>query len=172
MKTPPVPLVTIRCEPYHWEDKVLLIGDAAHAIVPFYGQGMNAAFEDCFELDRLLTEHGPDWAKVLPEFTKRRKPNADAIADLALYNYLEMRDLVNSRWFIWRKKIEKTLHRWFPASWIPLYTMITFTTMPYAQAQARAKHQSELLTKGLWVAAGGIVVAVIVAVIALILAIR
>ena len=162
-------LVTIRCAPYHWGENVLLIGDAAHAIVPFYGQGMNAAFEDCFELDRLITEHGPDWAKVLPEFTRRRKPNADAIAELALYNYLEMRDLVTSRWFLWRKKLEGLLHRWFPSSWIPLYTMITFTNIPYHQAQARARHQSELLTKGLW-AAGGILIALILGVIALILA--
>ena len=142
-------LVTIRCAPYHWEDKALLIGDAAHAIVPFYGQGMNAAFEDCFELDRLIQEHGPEWDKVLPAFTQRRKPNADAIAELALYNYHEMRALVNSPWFVWRKKLERQLHRAFPSRWVPLYSMVTFSNRPYAESLARSKRQDELLSRAL-----------------------
>jgi kynurenine 3-monooxygenase len=148
-------LVTIRCAPYHFEDKALLIGDAAHAVVPFYGQGMNAAFEDCFELDRLVSRFDGDWSRVLPEFSRIRKPNADAIADLAMYNYLEMRDLVSSPTFLLKKKVDRALHLAMPQRWIPLYTMVSFTNIPYAEAKARAEHQDLLLKKaGQGLAAG------------------
>jgi len=156
-------LVTIRCTPYNYEDKVLLIGDAAHAIVPFYGQGMNAAFEDCFELDRLVDKHGGDWATILRAFSEERKPNADAIADLALYNYIEMRDLVQDRWFLFKKKLHGKLHELFPTTWIPLYTMVTFTTIPYADAKARAARQDELLVRGLVALGVFVAVALLVA---------
>lgn len=118
-------LVTIRCYPWV-RNKTLLIGDAAHGIVPFYGQGMNAGFEDCRVLNDLLDEHGDKWKKVLPAFQALRKPDADAIAQLALDNFVEMRDLVNDEDFIIRKKIEAKLHEHFPDKWIPLYTMVTF----------------------------------------------
>ena len=122
---PTASLVTIRCYPW-MRNKTLLIGDAAHGIVPFYGQGMNAGFEDCRVLNDLLDEHADKWKKVLPAFQALRKPDADAIAQLALDNFVEMRDLVNDEDFIIRKKIEAKLHERYPDKWIPLYTMVTF----------------------------------------------
>jgi kynurenine 3-monooxygenase len=122
---PTASLVTIRCYPWV-RNKTLLIGDAAHGIVPFYGQGMNAGFEDCRVLNDLLDEHGDKWKKVVPAFQTLRKPDADAIAQLALDNFVEMRDLVNDEDFIIRKKIEAKLHERYPDKWIPLYTMVTF----------------------------------------------
>jgi kynurenine 3-monooxygenase len=118
-------LVTVRCFPWT-KNNALLIGDAAHGIVPFYGQGMNAGFEDCRVLNDLLDEHRDDWKKVLPEFQSLRKPDADAIAQLALDNFVEMRDLVDDPQFILRKKIEARLHQLFPDKWVPLYSMVTF----------------------------------------------
>lgn len=146
-------LVTVRCSPYHSTDQVMILGDAAHAIVPFYGQGMNAAFEDCFLIDQLLDEHAPNWGTIGQEFSRTRKADADAIADLALYNFVEMRDKVASPAFLWRKKLEKVLHKLAPNWWIPLYTMVTFTNLPYSEAQARAARQDRYLTLGLIVGA-------------------
>ncbi len=138
-------LVTIRCEPYHHQAGVVLAGDAAHAVVPFYGQGMNASFEDCFVFDQLLEEFDREWSKVLPAFSRRRKPDADAIADLALYNYVEMRSKVADPGFLFRKELEQRLHEWFPRAWRPLYSMVTFSTIPYAEAQDRAEAQKRML---------------------------
>lgn len=118
-------LVTVRCAPWH-RGKSLVLGDAAHAIVPFFGQGMNAGFEDCRILNQLLGQFNDDWDRVLPEFERLRKPDADAIAQLALDNFIEMRDLVADAEFLLRKKIEAKLHELFPDKWIPLYTMVTF----------------------------------------------
>lgn len=118
-------LVTVRCAPWH-RGKSLVLGDAAHAIVPFFGQGMNAGFEDCRILNQLLNQFNDDWDQVLPEFERLRKPDADAIAQLALDNFIEMRDLVADAEFLLRKKIEAKLHELFPDKWIPLYTMVTF----------------------------------------------
>lgn len=138
-------LCTIRCQPYHRGDNVLLIGDAAHAVVPFYGQGMNAAFEDCAILDRMLDEHGADFSRVLPAFSQRRKPDADAIRQLALDNFVEMRSKVASPLFLLRKRLDKALHRWFPSWWQPLYSMVTFSTIPYAETIERAAGQERRL---------------------------
>ena len=118
-------LLTIRCHPWAIQN-TLLIGDAAHAIVPFYGQGMNAGFEDCRILNELLEEHEDDWTKAMPIFQKIRKPDTDAIAKLALANFIEMRDLVADADFLLRKKIEAKLHELYPEKWIPLYSMVTF----------------------------------------------
>lgn len=127
-------LVTVRCQPWN-RGKVLLIGDAAHAVVPFYGQGMNAGFEDCRILNQLLGEHGDDWSKAATVFAELRKPDADAIADLALANFVEMRDLVADPEFLLRKKIEAAIHERFPDRWIPLYSMVTFRDdMRYSEA--------------------------------------
>ncbi|NNM26504.1 MAG: FAD-dependent monooxygenase, partial [Phycisphaerales bacterium] len=123
-------LVTIRCDPWHYEDRVVLIGDAAHAIVPFYGQGMNAAFEDCSVLDECLDRRGATWGSVLAEYSASRKENGDAIAELAMENFIEMRDRVSSPLFLLRKRVEHTLHRWFPRWFVPLYNMVTFTNIP------------------------------------------
>jgi kynurenine 3-monooxygenase len=152
-ENPTSSLVTVRCSPYHHGDQVMILGDAAHAIVPFYGQGMNAAFEDCFLIDQLVEKHAPSWGRIGEEFSATRKDDADAIADLALYNFVEMRDKVANPAFLWRKKIEKVLHKIAPKWWIPLYTMVTFSNMPYAEAKSRAARQDRLLTLGLIVLA-------------------
>ncbi|HXH17961.1 MAG TPA: NAD(P)/FAD-dependent oxidoreductase [Chitinophagales bacterium] len=127
-------LVTIRCYPWSYDNKVLLLGDAAHGIVPFYGQGMNAGFEDCTILSRLMEEFNHDWNKIIPAFQKSRKPDADAIAELALRNFIEMRDLVADKKFLLRKKIETLLHERHPDKYLPLYSMVTFSDMPYSKA--------------------------------------
>jgi kynurenine 3-monooxygenase len=134
-------LLTVRCRPWHVAGNVVLLGDAAHAIVPFYGQGANAAFEDCVVLDECMRRHAPRWEAAFADFERRRKPHTDALAELAVENFLEMRDRVASRRFRTRKKLEQQLHRAFPKAFIPLYTMVTFTRTPYAQARARAARQ-------------------------------
>jgi kynurenine 3-monooxygenase len=124
-ENPTSSLVTMKCFPWV-RNKTLLIGDAAHAVVPFYGQGMNAGFEDCRVLNELLDNYGDNWDKTLPAFQELRKPDTDAIAQLALDNFIEMRDLVGEPEFLLRKKIEAKLHEMFPQQWIPLYSMVTF----------------------------------------------
>ena len=110
----------------------------------FYGQGMNAGFEDCRVLNQLLDDLNDNWDKVLPEFQNRRKPDADAIAQLALDNFIEMRDLVDDPNFILRKKIEARLHHLYPEKWIPLYSMVTFNeNMRYSEALERGNIQKE-----------------------------
>lgn len=140
-------LVTVRCSPWY-KNHTLLIGDAAHGIVPFYGQGMNAGFEDCRVLNDLLNNHHDDWEAILPVFQQLRKPNADAIATLALDNFIEMRDLVGDPDFLLQKKIEAKLHELFPEKWIPLYSMVTFyDNMPYADALRIGQQQKEIMEK-------------------------
>jgi kynurenine 3-monooxygenase len=144
-QNPSSSLVTMRCYPWV-RNKTLLIGDAAHAIVPFYGQGMNAGFEDCHVLNQLLDQFADDWDQVLPSFQEIRKPNADAIAKLALDNFVEMRDLVNDADFILRKKIESKLHELFPEKWIPLYSMVTFhENIPYSVAYETGQKQKRIM---------------------------
>jgi kynurenine 3-monooxygenase len=138
-------MVTVRCTPWNLADRALLIGDAAHAIVPFHGQGMNAAFEDCSELDRCLDAHGEDWARAFAEFTRLRKPNAEAIADMALENYVEMRDAVRNRRFQLQKALAFELERRHPGVFIPRYSMVMFHHMPYAQARDRGAIQQRIL---------------------------
>lgn len=138
-------LVTIRCSPWV-KNSTLLIGDAAHGIVPFYGQGMNAGFEDCSVLNQLLDKHADDWSKVAPEFQQLRKADADAIAQLALDNFVEMRDLVADPDFLLRKKIEAKLHELFPKQWIPLYSMVAFhDEIRYSEAQEMGRRQKEIM---------------------------
>ena len=150
MNNPVSSLVTVRCSPWQHEDRVVLIGDASHAIVPFYGQGMNAAFEDVEILaqmiDTQIDESGQgDWGALLYEFSRRRKPNSDAIADMAVDNFLEMRDHVGSAAFLWGKRVEKALHRLMPQSFTPLYEMVTFSTIPYAVAREQSRRQKRML---------------------------
>ncbi|HEY3405890.1 MAG TPA: NAD(P)/FAD-dependent oxidoreductase [Ohtaekwangia sp.] len=138
-------LVTVRCFPWH-KGNTLLLGDAAHGIVPFFGQGMNAGFEDCYVLDQLLDSHHDNWDTVLPEFEALRKPDADAIAELALNNFIEMRDLVADDDFILRKKIEARLHELYPQQWIPLYSMVTFhENIRYSEALNIGRRQKEIM---------------------------
>jgi kynurenine 3-monooxygenase len=138
-------LVTVKCFPWT-RNKTVLIGDAAHGIVPFYGQGMNAGFEDCRILNELLNTHDDQWENMLLEFQRVRKPNTDAIAQLALDNFIEMRDLVGDADFLLRKKIEAKIHQLFPHKWIPLYSMVTFhENIPYADAYAVGQKQSKIM---------------------------
>ncbi len=139
-------LVTIRCYPWS-KGRFLLMGDAAHAIVPFYGQGMNAGFEDCTVLTNILDRNKSDWEKTLSEFEVERKKDADAIADLALRNFVEMRDSVVDNQFINRKEIEKELHQRFGSDWLPLYSMVTFDDMPYSEALKRGEAQDKIMAE-------------------------
>lgn len=139
-------LVTIRCYPWT-RGNCTLIGDAAHAIVPFYGQGMNAGFEDCFVLDQLLEEYGDLNEEVLNKYQELRKPDAEAIADLALYNFIEMRDKVADPMFILQKKIEKRLNELYPDKWLPLYPMVTFSDLRYSEALEIGKKQQKIMDK-------------------------
>lgn len=140
-------LVTVRSFPWVVKDKLCLIGDAAHAIVPFYGQGMNCGFEDCTVLDQLMEKHGDNWEVILNEFQNSRKPNSDAIAELAIMNFVEMRDLVGSKEFLLRKKIEARLHAKYPNQWLPLYSQVTFSDIPYSIALANGRKQDEIMKK-------------------------
>jgi len=134
-RNPQSNLAIIRCSPWTYKDKVALIGDAAHAIVPFYGEGMNAGYEDCKVLNDILNEHGDDnWGTVLDAYHKARKPNGDAIADLSLRNFVEMRDLVADPKFILRKKIEGRLQARHPDKWLPLYSQVKFSDIGYKTA--------------------------------------
>lgn len=138
-------LITVKCFPWTYENSALLIGDAAHAIVPFFGQGMNCGFEDCTALNSLLNEYHDDWSAVLPEFQDLRKINTDAIAQLALDNFIEMRDLVTDPHFIQKKKIEKMLIENYPDQIQSAYSMVSFSPLPYAEALRRGKALNELL---------------------------
>lgn len=139
-------LVTMKCWPWSHKSSLLLIGDAAHAVVPFYGQGMNAGFEDCRILNGLLNKHSDDWEKTINEFEQLRKPDADSIATLALDNFIEMRDLVADKEFLLRKKIEAKLHQLFPDKWIPLYSMVTFRAdIRYSEAHKTGQKQKKIM---------------------------
>src|SRR5437762_919912 len=138
-------LVTIRCAPWYYKDKVTLVGDAAHAVVPFYGQGMNAAFEDCVVLDECLEEFPDNRERAFGEYFSRRKVNADALADLAIGNFIEMRDKTASKTFRAKKKLDHFLEAVLPGIYLPLYTMVTFTRIPYATAAKRARTQDAIV---------------------------
>ena len=127
-------LVTVKCFPWTANNKICLLGDAAHAIVPFYGQGMNCGFEDCDVLDELIDTHNENWTEILQQFQTLRKPDGDAIADLALRNFIEMRDLVADENFLTRKKIEKAMHERHPQDFVPLYSLVTFGHTRYSEA--------------------------------------
>jgi len=142
-------LVTIRCAPWFYRDKVCLLGDAAHAVVPFYGQGMNAAFEDCVALDECLEEFPNARERAFTEYFYRRKENADALADLAIGNFIEMRDKTASKAFRIKKKLDHVLEGALPGFYLPLYTMVTFTRIPYAAAARRARLQDRIVYCGL-----------------------
>ncbi|QIX61400.1 FAD-dependent monooxygenase [Hymenobacter sp. BT18] len=140
-------LVTVRCFPWSYQDSVLLLGDAAHAIVPFYGQGMNAGFEDCTVLNELLGQLGPDWAAVFKAFEQQRKPNTDAMAEMAIYNFEEMRDRVADPRFLLQKKIESKLSAQYPDQWVPLYPQVTFSHTPYAEAWTSGQRQDRIMAR-------------------------
>jgi kynurenine 3-monooxygenase len=138
-------LGTVYCSPWHFSDCGLILGDASHAIVPFHGQGMNAGFEDCSELVRLLEESDHDWAMTLPQFTEQRKPNADAIAQMAIENYTTMRSSVADEKFQLKKEVGFELERRFPDLFIPRYSLVMFHRVPYAVAKEQGERQAKLL---------------------------
>lgn len=150
-------LVTVRTRPWRYRDRVVLVGDACHAIFPFYGQGMNAAFEDCLVLDECLAAHPRDRAAAFAAYEQRRKPHTDVIADLAADNFIELRDRVRNPWHLLRAHTDLTLHRLLGDLWQPLYRMISHTTIPYGDAVRRARRQNQVLglTAGL-TAAGAV----------------
>ena len=151
-------LVTIRCAPWYYKDKVALVGDAAHAVVPFYGQGMNAAFEDCVVLDECLAKFPNNRERAFAEYFSRRKENADALADLALENFIEMRDKTASKTFRTKKKLDHFLEAALPGIYLPLYTMVTFTRIPYAEAARRGRRQDCIVYASLVIATVSILV--------------
>ena len=138
-------MVTIKCSPWYVDGKALLLGDAAHAIVPFFGQGMNCAFEDCTYFLELLDRHGSDWPVLFSAFEKSRKADTDAIADLAIENFVEMRDRVADPHFLFRKKVELELEKRYPKRFVPKYAMVTFHRTPYSVAAARGAIQDRML---------------------------
>jgi len=140
-------MVTVKCSPWHMEGRALLLGDAAHAIVPFFGQGINCGFEDCTSLLELIDRHGADWPRVFEEFEKERKINTDAIADMAIENFVEMRDRVADSRFLLRKKVELALEARYPHLFVPKYAMVTFHRIPYAVALARGTVQDGMLAE-------------------------
>jgi len=147
-ENPTSSLGIIRCFPWSYEDKLLLVGDAAHAIVPFYGQGMNCGFEDCVVMDQLMDAHGDDWKKIFHAFENLRKPDSDAIAELAVSNFIEMRDKVGQKEFLLQKKIEAWFSTNHPDKWIPLYTMVTFSPdIRYSEALREGKRQEAIMQK-------------------------
>src|SRR5438874_254938 len=154
-------LVTIRCAPWFYRDKVCLVGDAAHAVVPFYGQGMNAAFEDCVVLDECLEKFPDNRERAFAEYFSRRKQNADALSDLAIGNFIEMRDKTASKTFRAKKKLDHALEAALPGIYLPLYTMVTFTRIPYAKAAQRARIQDWLVFSSMFLIAAILVAAML-----------
>ena len=135
----------IRTFPWHIGDSTILIGDSAHATVPFYGQGMNAGFEDCRILDELLNKHNSNFAKTLKEYTKERKPNGDGLQDLSMHNFIVMRDKTADPMFLLQKEIEKKFSNLYPNKWIPLYSMVSFTNTPYSEAWKVGERQEKIM---------------------------
>jgi kynurenine 3-monooxygenase len=147
-QNPTASLVTVKCYPWIYENKSMLIGDAAHAIVPFYGQGMNCGFEDCWYFIQILDENpNAEWGEILKKYQDARKKNGDAVADLALANFIEMRDKVAEPSFLERKKIEKDLGLMFPGIFNSVYEMVSFSQTPYDTAIRSQKAQDKLLER-------------------------
>ena len=152
---PAASLATMKCFPWSYKDKLLLLGDAAHAIVPFFGQGMNCGFEDCVVLNKLMNdltsnpspEGEGNWVQLFHVFETERKKNSDAIAELAVQNFIEMRDLVGHPDFLLRKKIEAYLYEHYPEKWKPLYSMVTFSDTPYHTAHIEGKKQDDIMKR-------------------------
>ena len=160
MHNPVSSLVTVKCFPWSYENKLLMLGDAAHAIVPFFGQGMNCGFEDCVVLDRLMNRLTPgpspkgegsefvSWDEIFKEFETLRKPDTDAIADLAVGNFMEMRDRTADPKFLLQKKIEARFSEKHPEKWIPLYSMVTYSPdIRYSEAFREGTRQENIMKK-------------------------
>jgi kynurenine 3-monooxygenase len=123
----------------------MIMGDAAHAIVPFYGQGMNSGFEDTSVFSEMYDEQSEDMLKLFNDYSDQRAPDGNAIADLALYNYIEMRDLAGDEDFLLRKKIERKFSDLYPNKWMPLYSQVTFSHIRYSDALAAGERQRKIM---------------------------
>lgn len=145
-KNPTSTLVTMKCFPWTYKDKVALIGDACHAIVPFYGHGMNAGFEDITILSQMMDKYGDDWEKIFREYEISRKPDTDAIAELSYRNFMEMSSNTADEKFLLQKKIEKNFSEKYPELWEPLYSRVTFSYRPYSEALAMGDRQKEIMS--------------------------
>ncbi|MDF2176811.1 NAD(P)/FAD-dependent oxidoreductase [Aliiglaciecola sp. CAU 1673] len=139
-------LATVRCAPWHYQDKALLLGDAAHAVVPFHGQGMNCGFEDALDFSKVLDEE-QDWARIFEKTENLRFANGNAIADMAIENYLEMRDSVLQSDYLLKKQIAFKLEQWFPERFTPRYAMVMFHHLPYAEAQRLGEIHKKILAQ-------------------------
>jgi len=137
-------LAIVRCYPWH-NGVTALMGDAAHATVPFYGQGMNAGFEDCTVLSELMNKHHENWSEIFAEYSLVRKPDGDALQDLSLENYLVMRDYVADPDFLLRKKIEAKFSEKYPDKWLPLYSQVTFSNIRYSVAYKQGQAQNAIM---------------------------
>jgi kynurenine 3-monooxygenase len=150
-ENPTSSLVTVLCSPWQFNNRILLMGDASHAIVPFYGQGMNSGFEDCSVFNEILEAEQEDFERAIAIFSDKRKPDADAIADLALQNFIEMRDKTADKRFLLQKKIEAQLSLKYPEKWLPLYSQVTFSHIPYSKAlmqgRVQDKHMEQFLNR-------------------------
>jgi len=141
-------LVTVKCDPWHYKDKIMLLGDSAHAIVPFYGEGMNCGLEDCRIFSELLDQHGEDnMGVVLKAYSDRRVKNGHAIAELSMRNFVEMRDSVGNEDFLLRKKIEGKLHLNHPDKWLPLYSQVKFSNIEYHEALAEGIRHDQVMAQ-------------------------
>ena len=138
-------LSTIYCNRWHFKDKALIFGDAAHAIVPFFGQGMNASFQDCTIINKFIIKYDGNWDKIFSRFSDVQVPNGHAIADMAIENYIEMRDSVNNPMFIKRRELEFELESRFTERFVPRYSMVSFTTIPYSEVYRRGLLQLGLI---------------------------
>lgn len=146
-ENPTSTLMMVRCEPWNYKDQVVLIGDAAHAMVPFYGQGMNCGFEDCTVFHDMYHARRGDWNGLLEDFSTERVPDGNAIIDLALDNYIEMRDLTADPDFLLRKKIETKFSKAYPEKWLPLYSQVTFSNTRYSEAYRNGKKQDAIMAE-------------------------
>ncbi|KAK2576042.1 hypothetical protein KPH14_007386 [Odynerus spinipes] len=146
----PKTLISIKCRPYHVGKTAILVGDAAHAMVPFYAQGMNAGFEDILLLDDLMEKYNSNLSEVLSKFSELRCDDAEAICDLAMYNYIEMRHLVTKKSFAFRRCLDNFLFRFIPNTWIPLYSTVHFSRMGFRQCIANRQWQDKVLQRSLW----------------------
>jgi kynurenine 3-monooxygenase len=146
MSRPPAQYLTSRTAPWYHNGRIVLLGDACHSVLPFYGQGMNAAFEDCRVLDQCIAMHAHRWDVAFNEYQTQRKPHTDALARLSKENYVELKEKVRSPMFLARRRIDLVLDRWCPSLFATLYSLVTHTTMPYGDAVARCERRKRWLT--------------------------
>ncbi|XP_078485372.1 kynurenine 3-monooxygenase [Ciona intestinalis] len=146
---PPLPIITVKCSPYHYKNKVALLGDAAHSMTPFFGQGLNSGLEDTLLFDELMEKYECDFDKVLPMYSEIRCPDGHAISDLSHKNYIEMRDSVTSLWFLFRKKVDSILHFIFPSLIVPKYSMVAFTRTRYSKVITDSEKNTKIINVSL-----------------------